>query len=664
MTKKKLLWSPTEERIQSSNVSNFIKKVNEKFGLDVKSYDELYYWSISSLELFYSTLWEFTNVKYSKMYDSIIEDINVFPGTKWFPGARLNFAENLLKYNDNKIALIFRGEANAQYVGKKFTYKQLYTEVAKLAKSLINGGIEAGDRVAAYMPNIIETVIAMLSCTSIGAIWASCGSELGSSAVIDRLGQIEPKILFTSDGYLYKGKRIDNINNIRDIRSRIPSLETVIVYPFLSNSPDINEIKNSVLWDDYKSNKENLSINFVQLSFNHPLYIMFSSGTTGKPKSMVQSAGGVLMTHLKELILHTDVKRADVICYVTSPSWMMWNWLVSSLAVGATILLFNGNPSFPDWKSIWKIIEDEKISIFGTSASYINYLMKEKLIPKDEFDLVALREISQTASALSAEGFQFVYNSIKEDIHFNSISGGTDINGCFAAGSPISPVYAGQIQSAALAMKIKAYNEKGEAVTDEQGEMVCELPSPSMPIYFWNDSDFSRYKSSYFDYYKHLGKQIWRHGDYIVIDSHTGGVTFHGRSDAVLKPSGVRIGTSEIYNIIELIPEIEDSVVIGQKWNNDQRIILFVKLVKNQKLTNELKSKIKNNLKEKASPRHIPAIIVETHAIPYTFSNKKVEISISNIAHGRKVTNRESLVNPESLDYFEKYFESLKKANS
>ena len=398
------------------------------------------------------------------------------------------------------------------------------------------------------------------------------------------------------------------------------------------------------------------TINFEQLPFNHPLYIMFSSGTTGKPKSMVQSAGGILINHLKELILHTDLKRSDVICYVTSPSWMMWNWLVSSLAVGATIILFNGNPNHPDWKTIWKIIEEEKISIFGTSASYINFLMKENLVPKNEFKLDYLREISQTASPLSEDGFKYVYESIKENLHFNSISGGTDINGCFAAGSPTLPVYAGEIQALGLGMCVKAYDDQGNSIFDTQGELVCEKPSPSMPLYFWGDEANKRYKGAYFEYYQSIYKNVWRHGDYIVIHSKTGGVTFHGRSDAVLKPSGVRIGTSEIYNILDLFPEIDDSVVIGQQWGGDQRIVLFVKLHEGQQLTEELKKKIRTELKEKASPRHVPAVIEKTEAIPYTFSNKKVEIAITKIAHGIEVVNTGALANPESLDFYRKYF--------
>ncbi len=647
-----LIWTPDENRINSSNMNSFTNFINKTYNLGIEDYRELYQFSIERIEDFWKGVWLFTDIIHSNLFDKVIDDISVFPGTKWFPGAQLNFAENLLRYRDNQKALIFRGEAKKEY---SLTYQELYHEVAKIANGLRALNLTVGDRVVGYMPNIIETVVAMLATASIGCVWASCGAELGPDAVIDRLGQLEPKILFTVDGYIYKGKDLNILTNVDKITKSIPSIKKVIIQPFLNEKPVIELVPNAILYKEFQANQKQEAI-FEQLPFDHPLYIMFSSGTTGKPKSMVQGAGGILLNHLKELILHSDLKRTDVICYVTSPSWMMWNWLVSSLAVGATIVLFNGNPSYPDWKYIWNIIVNEKISIFGTSASYINFLMKENLSPKKEFNLNHLREISQTASALSEEGFKYVYSDIKEDLHFNSISGGTDINGCFAAGSPTLPVYTGEIQAPALGMKIQSYDELGKPVLDEQGELVCESPSPSMPIYFWGDERYERYRKSYFEFYQSINKNVWRHGDYIIIHSKTGGVTFLGRSDAVLKPSGVRIGTSEIYNILEQLPEIEDSVVIGQQWEGDQRIILFVKLREGYKLNDKLCNKIKNELKVKASPRHVPSIIVKTEGIPYTFSNKKVEIAITNIAHGRPVVNTGALANPESLDFYRKYF--------
>ena len=411
----------------------------------------------------------------------------------------------------------------------------------------------------------------------------------------------------------------------------IPSLQKVVVVSYLDEKPDLRNIPNAIGYGDFLSKEKQPSLNFEQLPFDHPVYIMFSSGTTGKPKCMVQGAGGILINHLKELLLHTDLKREDRILYITTCSWMMWNWLISSLGAGATVVLYDGNPSFPDDGAIWKFIQDEKITIFGTSASYVNYIKSQGLRPGKDYDLSALREISQTGSPLSADGFEYVYQEIKKDLHFNSISGGTDINGCFAGGNIISPVYAGELQGPALAMKVKAYDEKGKPVYDQQGELVCEAPSPSMPLYFWNDPQGEKYKSAYFEFYPN----VWRHGDYIVVHKDTGGITFYGRSDSVLKPSGVRIGTAEIYNVVERLGEIADSLVIGQNWKGDQRILLFVKMAPGSALTEELKNKIRKTLRENASPRHIPAVIMEMPGAPYTLNMKKVESAVTNIIHGQ-----------------------------
>jgi acetoacetyl-CoA synthetase len=418
------------------------------------------------------------------------------------------------------------------------TYSELYDSVARLAKSLRKIGVKPGDRVAAYMPNLIETAMAMLATTSIGAIWSSCATDLGQQAVLDRFGQIEPKVLFTVDGYFYRGKPFDSLANAGEVARGIPSLEKVVVVRYTGQETDISHIPNSVWYDQFIASGEHPEIQFEQLPFDHPVVIMFSSGTTGRPKCMVQGAGGVLINHLKELILHTDLKREDIIFYITTCSWMMWNWLLSSLAVGATIVLYDGNPNYPDPGAMWKLIQDEKITIFGTSATYINYLRSQGLKPGKDYDLSSLREISQTGSPLSAEGFEYVYKAIKEDLHFNSISGGTDINGCFATGSPILCVYAGELQRAGLGMKVNCYDGKGNPVLDRMGELVCEAPTPSMPLYFWNDPNGKRYKEAYFSVYPN----VWHHGDYIMIHSDTKGITFFGRSDAVLKPSGVRLG--------------------------------------------------------------------------------------------------------------------------
>ena len=650
----KLLWKPSEERVKQANMTRFIDFVNKKYGLEISSYSQLYNWSVENIPDFWAAMWEFGGVIASRGYDKVVDDLSSFPGTKWFVGARLNFAENLLRYRDDHVAFVFRGETQKS---AKMTYAELYNQVARLAKSLREMGVAPRDRVVAYMPNLMETAIAMLATTSIGATWASCGAELGAPAALDRLGQIEPKVLFTADEYWYKGKSFNTLLKAEKVAKKIPSLEKVVVVSYVQEKPDISNVPNSVHYNDFLSPEKQPEIHFEQLPFDHPVYTMFSSGTTGKPKCMVQGAGGVLINHLKELLLHTDLKRDDTIMYITSCSWMMWNWLISSLAVGATIVLYDGNPNYPDPGAMWKLIQDEKITIFGCSASYINYLRSQGVKPGKDYDLSTLREISQTGSPLSAEGFEYVYEAIKKDVHLNSISGGTDINGCFAAGSPILPVHAGELQAPALGMKVKAYDERGDSVVDQQGELVCEAPSPSMPLYFWNDPNNERYLQAYFRFYP--DKNVWRHGDYIMIHGDTGGITFLGRSDAVLKPSGVRIGTAEIYNVVEELPEIADSLAVGQKWKGEQRIILFVKLAPAHSLTEDLKGKIRNSLRSDASPRHVPALIIEVPDIPYTFNMKKVEIAVTKILHGKPVLNRDALINPESLDYFEKILPRL-----
>jgi len=648
------LWTPPENWIKNANIARFIEYVNRKHGKKFKTYQDLFQWSTESIPDFWARMWEFADIKASRGYDQVVDDWKRMPGAKWFSGARLNFAENLLRYRDDRLALIFRGETQKS---ARMTYAELYTTVARLAKGLRELGVKPGDRVAAYMPNMMETAIAMLATTSVGAVWSSCATDIGSQAALDRLGQIEPKVLFTVNGYYYKGKFFSSLGNAAEIAKGIPSLEKVVVASYVDQSPDLSSVPKGIRWADFLSIEKNPLLKFEQLPFDHPVFIMFSSGTTGKPKCMVQGAGGILINHLKELLLHTDLKREDRIMYITTCSWMMWNWLISSLGVGATLVLFDGNPSYPDDGAIWKLIQDEKITVFGTSASYINYIKSQGFKPGKGYNLSSLREISQTGSPLSAEGFEYAYQEIKKDLHFNSISGGTDINGCFAAGNIISPVYAGELQGPALAMKVKAYDEKGKSVHDQQAELVCEAAAPCMPLYFWNDPTGEKYKSAYFEVYPN----VWRHGDYIVIHKDTGGITFYGRSDAVLKPSGVRIGTAEIYNQVEKLKEIADSLAIGHDWKGDQRIILFVKLASGYSLTEELKNKIRKTLRENASPRHVPAVIMEMPDAPYTMNMKKVESAVTNIIHGRPVLNRDALMNPQVLDYFEKILPELKK---
>ena len=646
------LWTPSEERKQQANITRFMREVNARYKLNIASYADLYKWSIENIPDFWALVCDFAEIKSSQYFDSVVTDLSVFPGTKWFPGAKLNFAENLLRYRDDQLAFIFKGETQSS---KKMTYAELYDSVARLSYSLKEAGVGEGDRVVGYMPNLIETVISMLAATSLGAVWSSCATDIGAGAAIERLGQVEPKVMITADGYFYKGKIFETLSHAAEVASGIPLLKKVIVVSYVSERAEISQIQNAIHYEDFLAKENSLEIAFAQLPFDHPLYIMFSSGTTGKPKCLVQGAGGVLINHLKELLLHTDLKRSDRIFYITSCSWMMWNWLMSSLAVGATIVLYDGNPNYPDAGAMWKLIDDEQITIFGCSASYLHFLKKENVSPRTSFDLSSLREISQTGSPLSADGFEYVYREIKSDLHFNSIAGGTDINGCFAAGSPIIPVYAGELQSAALGMKIKSYDEKARPIWDEQGELVCEAPAPSMPLYFWNDPDGSKYHNAYFSVYPN----VWRHGDYVLIHKDTGGITFYGRSDAVLKPSGVRIGTAEIYAQMENLPEVADSLAVGQNYQDDQRVILFVKLAAGQALTAELQNKIRKTLRENASPRHVPALILEAPEIPYTLNMKKVESAVTNILNGRAVSNKDALINPGSLEFYERIAKEL-----
>jgi acetoacetyl-CoA synthetase len=651
---KKPLWVPSQDKIRNANMARFIKFVNRKYGRRFRTYDELYQWSVSSIPDFWVAMWDFAGVKASKRWDQVVDDLKRFPGTKWFPGARLNFAENLLRYRDDRVAFVFRGETQKS---AKMTYRELYHTVARLAKSLREIGIQSGDRVAGYMPNMMETAIGMLAAASVGAVWSSCATDIGPQAALDRLGQIEPKVLFSVDGYFYKAKPFNTLGNVAEVAKGIPSLKKVIIVSYTGTNPDLGNIPNAVRYEDFLSPEKEPVLEFEQLPFDHPIFIMFSSGTTGKPKCMVQGAGGILLHHLKELMLHSDLKRKDKVFYITTCSWMMWNWLLSALGVGATIVLYDGNPNYPDAYAMWKMVQDEKITFFGLSASYINYLRSEGIQPGKNCDLSSLREISQTGSVLSAEGFEWAYREIKKDLHFNSIAGGTDINGCFAIGSPIQRVFAGELQGGGLGMKVKAYDENGKPVWDKEGELVCEAPAPCMPLYFWNDPNWEKYKSAYFEYYPN----VWRHGDYVVFHSDTKGITFYGRSDAVLKPSGVRIGTAEIYNVVERIEGVADSLAIGQNWEGEQRIILFVKLAPGASLTKELMDKIKKTLREKASPRHVPSIVMEMPDAPYTMNMKKVESAVTNIIHGRPVLNRDALSNPQVLDYFEKIVPELQK---
>lgn len=640
----RLLWEPSEQRVKSSNMYKFLDYVNKKYNKSFQDYSELWEWSVNDIGDFWASIWDFVKIVYSKGYDEVIDNPNKMPGARWFEGAKINFAENLLRFRDDNNAIISFSEHREK---RTLTYNELYKEVARVAKALKRLDIKPGDRVVGYMPNIPETIIAMLAAASLGATWSSCSPDFGIKGVLDRFGQIKPRVLFTADGYSYKGRQIPSIPRVVEVLKQIDSVEKVVVVPFLTDDPDISDIDNGVLFDEFKSSETDPDLSFEQLSFSHPHYIMYSSGTTGLPKCMVQSAGGVLINHLKELVLHTNLRREDKIFYFTTCGWMMWNWLVSSLAVGATIVLYDGNPFYPSPKVLWNMAQEVGLTVFGTSAGYISALQNAKLRPKEEFDLSSLRAVLSTGSPLPEEGFEYVYDAIKQDLQLSSISGGTDLNGCFALGNPMLPVYSGELQCRGLGMKVYAYDEQGKPVYNKKGELVCTAPFPSMPLYFWNDPDGKKYHSAYFDVYP----GVWRHGDFIEINDR-GGVIIYGRSDATLNPGGVRIGTAEIYRQVEQFEEIEDSLVIGQNWKNDIRVILFIKMNQGYKLDDDLKMRIKRAIRDNASPRHVPDKIIEVPDIPYTLNMKKVEIAVRKIIHNEEVKNKDALRNPECLDYF------------
>ncbi len=639
------LWIPSEETKARANITRFTRLVNERYGVGARSYADLYAWSIDRIGDFWAAVAEFMQVGFSAPFTRVVDDPTRMPGARWFEGARLNFAENLLRYRDERPALVCRREDGLR---KSLTRAELYDRVARLATALRGMGIGPGDRIAAYLPNIAETAEAMLAATAVGATWCSCAVDIRPGAVLDRFGQVEPRLLFTVDGYVYKGKRFDCAPAVRAVVEGMPSVEKVVAVPYLDGKAEIGALPRAVPYADLLAARPPAHFAFEQLPFDHPLFIMFSSGTTGKPKCMVQGVGGVLINHLAELGIHTDLGPDDIIFYVTTCSWMMWNWLLSALGTGAAVLLYDGNPLFPDLGSLWKLIDEEKVTVFGTSASYIEYIRAQGFSPRRERPLGALRQISQTGSALSAEGFEYVYREIKSDLHFNSISGGTDINGCFTIGNPTLPVYAGETQAPGLGKKIGAYDEQGRSLVDRQGELVCEAAIPSMPLYFWNDPDGEKYRRAYFGVYP----GVWRHGDYVLFHGDTGGITFYGRSDSVLMPSGVRIGTAEIYRELEKVDEVEDSLAIGQQHGGDERMLLFVKLRPGLQLDDELRDTIKKTLRDNASPRHVPALILQAPDIPYTLSMKKVESAVTNIVNSRPVVNRDALINPESLDFY------------
>ena len=636
------LWEPTSGQIAKSQMSRFREFINQHYQRSVEDYHDLYNWSITNSEDFWESIWKFSKVISSEPYTQICDDITKMPGAKWFSGARLNFAENLLKYRDEEIAIKFYGEDK---VYREVTYSQLFFEVEQFASALRKIGVEKGDRIAGFIPNMPEAIIAMLAASSIGAIWSSSSPDFGIKGVLDRFSQIEPKVVIAADGYYFKGKSFDSLEKLNGILADLPSVEKVVVVKYTGEG-DISQIHNTIWWDDF-SQPTNSTLEFKPLPFDHPLYIMYSSGTTGKPKSIVHSAGGTLIQHMKELRLHTDLKRDDTIFYFTTCGWMMWNWLVSSLAVGATVVLYDGNPFHPGPDALLKIADAAKINVFGTSAKFIGGLEAAGIKPAQISNYPHLRTILSTGSPLSDESFDYIYREWKQDVQLSSISGGTDIVSCFALGNPTLPVYRGELQCRGLGMCVESFDNSGNSQIGEQGELVCSKAFPSMPVYFWNDNNGEKYHNAYFDVYENR----WCHGDYILINDH-GGVQIFGRSDATLNPGGVRIGTAEIYQVVENINGIADSVIVGHSTGDDEEVVLFVKLEENAQLNNALMSEIKTKVRAGCSPRHVPAKILTAPDIPYTINGKKVEVAVKKLIHGKDVGNHSALANPESLEFF------------
>ena len=638
------LWQPSDERIARSNLTGFMEAIEEDWNVTVGDFAELYRYSTAEPERFWTSLKDYAGVIAETWGLDVLVDGNKMPGAKWFPDARLNFAENLLRRRDDGDAIVFWGEDK---VRRRLSHGQLYERASVLARALSALGVEPGDRVAGFLPNMPEAVTAMLATASLGAVWSSCSPDFGAHGVLDRFGQIEPKALFAAEGYFYNGKTIDCLGKLAEIVDGLPSVATTVVVPYARPEADLSGIPGAVIIDEFTDPFEPGDIAFRRLPFNHPLYIMYSSGTTGVPKCIVHGAGGTLLQHMKEHLLHCDIKAGDRVFYFTTCGWMMWNWLVSALACQATLLLYDGSPFYPDGNVLFDYADAENMTLLGTSAKYIDAVNKAGLAPIDSHRLEHLRTITSTGSPLAAESFDFVYAKIKADVQLASISGGTDIISCFVLGDPTAAVRRGEIQARGLGMAVDVFSEDGQPLRGQKGELVCTRPFPSMPVKFWNDPGDAKYRAAYFE--KFPG--VWTHGDYVELTADDG-IVIHGRSDAILNPGGVRIGTAEIYRQVEQLDQVVESIVVGQQWEGDVRVVLFVVLRPGLTLDDALTAAVKARIRAGCSPRHVPAKVIQVADIPRTKSGKITELAVRDIIHDRPIPNKEALANPEALDLF------------